>query len=85
MPTYTLSPTERSVYQCYAGLALPRHTSYPVVPVCQASYGPAEFRADLQRSAAEQRPLSLYVHLPFCEKLCYYCACTKEIIPPART
>jgi oxygen-independent coproporphyrinogen-3 oxidase len=84
MSSYSLSKDERSIYLRYAELALPRHTSYPIAPVWKADYGPVQFRADLQDSADQRRPLSLYVHIPFCERLCYFCACTKEIIPQAR-
>lgn len=84
MIEFALSAAERATYVRHAGLALPRHTSYPVVPVWRTDFGPAAFADALRRSRAEQRPVSLYVHIPFCEKLCYYCACTKEIIPAAR-
>lgn len=84
MTRYELSPSERQTYQKYARLALPRHTSYPIAPVWAPDYGPDDLRDELARSAAEGRPLSLYVHIPYCERLCYYCACTKEIIPAAR-
>jgi oxygen-independent coproporphyrinogen-3 oxidase len=77
----TLSHAERAIYRRYAGLALPRHTSYPIAPAWRDDYRSDEFREDLQRI---EGPLSLYVHLPFCERLCFFCACTKEIIPAAK-
>jgi oxygen-independent coproporphyrinogen-3 oxidase len=80
----TLTTAGRAVYRRYAALALPRHTSYPISPVWRSTFGPTDFRAALTRAAATRAPLSLYIHLPFCEKLCYYCACTKEIVPAAR-
>lgn len=79
-----LSELERHTYRRFAELALPRHTSYPVAPVWTNRYGPGDFREDLARSRNEQRPLSVYVHVPYCERLCYYCACTKEIVPAMR-
>jgi oxygen-independent coproporphyrinogen-3 oxidase len=84
MAPSTLTARERDTYLRYASLALPRHTSYPTAPVWRADYGPSDFRADLHRSAEQRRPLSVYVHIPYCERLCYYCACTKEIVPAAR-
>ncbi len=59
----------------------PRYTSYPTADRFQQDYPAAAYVARLQeRAAAEQAPpLSVYVHLPFCESLCYFCACNKII------
>lgn len=59
----------------------PRYTSYPTAPVWKESFGPADYESVLQESASSPKPapLSLYLHLPFCEKLCYFCACTVVI------
>ncbi|WP_431224441.1 oxygen-independent coproporphyrinogen III oxidase [Serratia sp. L9] len=55
----------------------PRYTSYPTALEFSQSYDEAAF----QRAAARypERPLSLYVHIPFCHKLCYFCGCNKLV------
>ncbi|HSS45343.1 MAG TPA: oxygen-independent coproporphyrinogen III oxidase, partial [Thermoanaerobaculia bacterium] len=59
----------------------PRYTSYPTAPTWKEDFGAAKYEAVLAESAAapSPAPLSLYVHLPFCESLCYFCACTVVI------
>ena len=55
----------------------PRYTSYPTALEFSPEFGPAEFDAAVARYP--QRPLSLYVHIPFCHKLCYFCGCNKIV------
>jgi oxygen-independent coproporphyrinogen III oxidase len=59
----------------------PRYTSYPTADRFAESFGPAEAVRVLEarRQGSPSAPLSLYVHIPFCESLCYYCACNKII------
>jgi oxygen-independent coproporphyrinogen-3 oxidase len=58
----------------------PRYTSYPTAPVWSAEVGEREYEAALARAALRaEEPLSLYVHLPFCARLCLFCGCTVEI------
>ena len=56
----------------------PRYTSYPTADRFHVGFGPSDAALALaQRSNAA--PLSVYVHVPFCESVCYYCACNKVI------
>ncbi|MCP1314813.1 oxygen-independent coproporphyrinogen III oxidase [Halomonas sp. 707D7] len=55
----------------------PRYTSYPTALAFHEAFTSADFTQALQRSNAGRRGLSLYVHIPFCEKICFYCACNK--------
>lgn len=55
----------------------PRYTSYPTALEFNESFGEAEFQQAVARYP--ERPLSLYVHIPFCHKLCYFCGCNKIV------
>ncbi len=59
----------------------PRYTSYPTAPQFTSSYTEETLKKSIQRSNTEMIPkaLSLYVHIPYCDTICYYCACNKII------
>lgn len=57
----------------------PRYTSYPTAVQFYEEFGPEEYRRLAARSNQQGRPLSLYFHLPFCNTVCFYCACSKII------
>ncbi|MBC3948741.1 oxygen-independent coproporphyrinogen III oxidase [Pseudomonas folii] len=60
-------------------LAGPRYTSYPTAVQFHTQVGAFDFLHALRDSRKAIRPLSLYVHIPFCANICYYCACNKVI------
>jgi oxygen-independent coproporphyrinogen-3 oxidase len=53
----------------------PRYTSYPTAPVWTDSFGPNEYETAIAVADQKRSPVSLYMHLPFCESLCLFCAC----------
>lgn len=55
----------------------PRYTSYPTALEFHEAFTISDY--DMACSQYPERPLSLYVHIPFCHKLCYYCGCNKVI------
>ncbi len=59
----------------------PRYTSYPTADRFSRDFAGADYAQAVARMRAggKAAPLSLYVHIPFCESLCYYCACNKII------
>ncbi len=63
----------------------PRYTSYPTADRFHDGFDAAAYartlaaRARARRAHRSAAPLSLYVHIPFCESVCYYCACNKVI------
>lgn len=59
----------------------PRYTSYPTAVQFHDGFDDGAYRAAVAASGAQATPppLSLYVHLPFCATVCYYCACNKVV------
>ncbi len=61
----------------------PRYTSYPTVPYWEeGGFSEAAWLSRLQRAydaSNDSRGISLYVHLPYCERLCTFCGCTRQI------
>jgi len=57
----------------------PRYTSYPTAPMFHAGIGADDYAATLARVASDDAPLSLYIHIPFCNTVCYYCGCNKIV------
>jgi oxygen-independent coproporphyrinogen III oxidase len=60
----------------YAG---PRYTSYPTAPQFHEGFGEEQYRAMAAKTNASGNPLSLYFHLPFCDTVCFFCACNKVV------
>jgi len=78
---YTLENSQQIVWDQsvldkynYSG---PRYTSYPTAVEFHEAFTIADF--DAACAQYPDRPLSLYVHIPFCHKLCYYCGCNKIV------
>ncbi|HEX20091.1 MAG TPA: oxygen-independent coproporphyrinogen III oxidase [Acidiferrobacteraceae bacterium] len=59
----------------------PRYTSYPTAAQFSDHFCIEDYRRIIAESEGQRsgRPLSLYVHIPFCDTVCYYCACNKII------
>jgi len=88
-----MAPMEKTVTPTVAGLAFdaalvtkydgfgPRYTSYPTADRFHGGFAAAQYvEALASRNATRAaQPLSLYVHLPFCNTICYYCACNKVV------
>ena len=60
-------------------VAVPRYTSYPTVPTWNQGATEALWLSNISQYGTENQPISLYIHLPFCESLCTYCGCNKHI------
>jgi oxygen-independent coproporphyrinogen-3 oxidase len=66
----------------------PRYTSYPTAPVWGENFGPTDLAAAYKDADDANSPISLYMHLPYCESLCLFCACNvvitkdRSAVPP---
>ena len=80
MPSVAAEPISPELLRRF-DVSGPRYTSYPTADRFVEAFSPEEYRIALAQraSVAPAAPLSLYVHIPFCESLCYFCACNKLV------
>ncbi|MDQ7001239.1 MAG: oxygen-independent coproporphyrinogen III oxidase [Ghiorsea sp.] len=57
----------------------PRYTSYPTAPMFHDGVGSSVYATTLKKVGTDEAPLSLYIHIPFCNTVCYYCGCNKIV------
>src|SRR5271165_1321969 len=69
---------DKSTLQKY-DVAGPRYTSYPTAPQWTDEVKADVYVSALTAFGQNDKTLSLYIHIPFCEQLCYFCACNKVI------
>lgn len=62
----------------HAARAVPRYTSYPTAPHFKPGFPGATYRSWLERSDPSV-PISLYLHVPFCQQMCWYCGCNMKL------
>lgn len=65
---------EPETFARYAALRVPRYTSYPATPNFSPAVDASEYRLWL-RSLPHDEPVSIYLHIPFCREMCWYCGC----------
>ena len=64
--------------QSYGQDRLPRYTSYPTAPHFSPAIGEQNYRSWL-KSMPVREPASIYLHVPFCRSMCWYCGCHTSV------
>ncbi|WP_114861775.1 oxygen-independent coproporphyrinogen III oxidase [Azospirillum brasilense] len=74
------APLNAALLAKYDGLRVPRYTSYPTAPHFTAAVGAERYADWLAELDTAAHTGSLYLHVPFCAKMCWYCGCHTKIV-----
>lgn len=74
------APLNAALLAKYDGLRVPRYTSYPTAPHFTPAVGAERYAAWLAELDTAAHTGSLYLHVPFCAKMCWYCGCHTKIV-----
>ena len=67
---------EKNILQLVPDYSIPRYTSYPTAPNFNDKINNDTYESWLKK-LDKNKKISLYIHIPFCNSLCYFCACHK--------
>jgi oxygen-independent coproporphyrinogen-3 oxidase len=74
MPSLSQLRIDAEIIRAY-DQRIPRYTSYPTAPYFTPEFGPLQWQEHIRSTSDNERDLSLYVHIPFCQKRCLFCGC----------
>ena len=73
------SDNEKKILQLVPDYSVPRYTSYPTAPNFNDKINNDNYESWLKK-LDKNKKISLYIHIPFCSSLCYFCACNTSVV-----
>ena len=76
---FFFSNNEKKILQLVPDYSVPRYTSYPTAPIFNGKINNNTYESWLKK-LDKKKKISLYIHIPFCSSLCYFCGCHASVV-----